>query len=52
MLTVDAAVKGDRIAAYQALLVHPLGPQANRVQTVLDDMLETNRDHLPDTWEL
>jgi 6-phospho-beta-glucosidase len=52
MLTVDAAVNGDRIAAYQALLVHPLGPQANRVQTVLDDMLETNRHHLPDTWEL
>ena len=47
LLTVEAAVHGDRDAAYQALLAHPLGPPANRVQAVLDDLLETNRDHLP-----
>ena len=47
LLSVDAAVHGDRDAAYQALLVHPLGPQADKVQAVLDDMLETNRQHLP-----
>lgn len=47
LLTVEAAVHGDRDAAYQALLVHPLGPQAEQVQTVLDDMLETNRRYLP-----
>ncbi len=47
LLTVEAAVHGDRDAAYQALLVHPLGPQADQVQTVLDDMLETNRRYLP-----
>ncbi len=47
LLTVEAAVHGDRSAAYQALLVHPLGPPAGRVQAVLDDMLETNRQHLP-----
>ncbi len=47
ILTVEAAVHGDRRAAYQALLTHPLGPAADRVQTVLDDLLETNRKYLP-----
>jgi 6-phospho-beta-glucosidase len=47
LLTVEAAVHGDLDAAYQALLVHPLGPAADQVQTVLDDMLETHRDYLP-----
>lgn len=47
ILTVQAAVYGDKNAAYQALLAHPLGPRANKVQEVLDDMLETNRQWLP-----
>jgi 6-phospho-beta-glucosidase len=47
LLTVEAAVHGDREAAYQALLVHPLGPKADQVQTVLDDLLETNKKFLP-----
>jgi 6-phospho-beta-glucosidase len=47
LLTVEAAVHGDRKAAYQALLANPLGPQADQVQAVLDDMLETNRPYLP-----
>ena len=51
LLTVQAAVHGDRDAAYQALLVHPLGPSANRVQAVLDDLLETHRKYLPQFWE-
>ncbi len=46
LLTVEAAVHGDRNAAYQALLTHPLGPKADKVQEVLDDMLETNRQWL------
>jgi 6-phospho-beta-glucosidase len=46
ILTVEAAVHGDRNAAYQALLAHPLGPMADKVQAVLDDMLETNKSHL------
>ena len=50
LLAVEAAVHGDRRAAYQALLVHPLGPKADRVQAVLDDMLETHRTHLPRFW--
>ncbi len=50
MLTVEAAVHGDREAAYQALLVHPLGPKADKVQAVLDDMLETHKEYLPQFW--
>jgi 6-phospho-beta-glucosidase len=51
ILTVQAAVNGDRTAAYQALLVHPLGPKADKVQTVLDDLLETHKQHLPRFWK-
>ncbi len=43
LLTVEAAVHGDRNAAYQALIAHPLGPKPDRAQAVLDDLLETNR---------
>ncbi len=51
LLTVEAAVHGDREAAYQALLAHPIGPSADKVQEVLDDMLETNRQYLPQFFE-
>ncbi|HNT24350.1 MAG TPA: 6-phospho-beta-glucosidase [Anaerolineales bacterium] len=51
LLTVEAAVHGDRDAAYQALLAHPLGPKIGQVQAVLDDMLETNRAFLPRFWQ-
>lgn len=47
MLTVEAAVHGDRNAAYQALLAHPLGPAADQAEAVLADMLNTHRAHLP-----
>jgi len=47
LLTVEAAVHGDHNAMYQALLAHPLGPSADKVQEVLDDMLETNKQWLP-----
>jgi 6-phospho-beta-glucosidase len=47
LLTVEAAVSGDRSTAYQALLANPLGPSADNAQAVLDDLLETNRRWLP-----
>jgi 6-phospho-beta-glucosidase len=47
LLTVEAAVKGDRKALYEALLVHPLGPKADQVKVVLEDLLKTNRKYLP-----
>lgn len=50
LLTVEAAVHGDRNAAYHALLAHPLGPAADQVQAVLEDLLETHRVYLPQFW--
>lgn len=50
LLTVEAAVHGDRNAAYQALLAHPLGPPADQVPAVLDDLLTTHRAYLPQFW--
>jgi len=47
LLTVEAAVGGDRRALREALLAHPLGPEADKVGAVADDMLETNRAYLP-----
>jgi len=47
ILTVEAAVHGDRKAAFEALLAHPLGPPADKVQAVLDDLIETHKRHLP-----
>ena len=51
LLTVKAAIDGDREAAYQALLAHPLGPDADGVQDLLDDLLEINRPYLPQFWQ-
>jgi 6-phospho-beta-glucosidase len=51
LLTVEAAVRGDKNALYQALLAHPLGPSADRAQAVMDDMLETNRQWLPQFFQ-
>ena len=47
ILTAQAAAGGDRSAAYEALLVHPLGPPADRAEDVLTDMVQTNARHLP-----
>jgi 6-phospho-beta-glucosidase len=46
LLTVEAAVTGNCEAAYQALLTHPLGPQASQVSAVLSDLMETHREYL------
>ena len=47
ILTAQAAALGDRAAAYQALLVHPLGPAADKVEAALTDLLQTNAQYLP-----
>ncbi|MCC6698340.1 MAG: 6-phospho-beta-glucosidase, partial [Candidatus Hydrogenedentes bacterium] len=49
-LTVEAAVKGDREVAYQALLEHPLTPNAKGCRALLDELLEINREHLQGTF--
>ena len=50
-LTAEAAMTGSRKLAYEALLVHPLGPSADKVQEVLDDLLETHKTYLPLFWK-
>jgi 6-phospho-beta-glucosidase len=47
LLTVEAAVHGDRKAAYEALLAHPLGPKADRIDSVLEELLTSNKEYLP-----
>jgi 6-phospho-beta-glucosidase len=47
LLTVEAAVHGDKDAMLQALLAHPLGPSAENAQAVMEDMLATNKVWLP-----
>jgi 6-phospho-beta-glucosidase len=47
ILTARAAVEGNRAAAYKALLTHPLGPSADKITQVLENMLEINRQYLP-----
>lgn len=49
-LTVKAAVTGDRETAFQALLEHPLTPDAEGCRKLLDDLLEVNRPHLQGTF--
>lgn len=51
LLTAEAAVAGSRDLAYQAMLAHPLGPKAEQIAAVLDDLLETNRPYLPQFWQ-
>ncbi|MFO1539316.1 MAG: 6-phospho-beta-glucosidase [Chloroflexota bacterium] len=47
LLTVEAAVTGDRETAFRALVAHPLGPSMHAAGVVLDDLLAVNRAHLP-----
>ncbi|QJD86529.1 6-phospho-beta-glucosidase [Cohnella herbarum] len=46
-LTVEAAVHGDLKAALQALTIHPLVGDAEIAQSILNDILEQNREYLP-----
>jgi len=47
LLTAEAALTGNRSLALQALLAHPLGPDADQAPEVLADMLAVNHAHLP-----
>lgn len=50
-LTVEAAVHGDKGIALQALTLHPLVPSAERAKTILNEMLEVNKEYLPQFYE-
>jgi 6-phospho-beta-glucosidase len=45
--TVEAGVTGSRQAALMAMLVNPLVPSFEVARALLDEMLEANRDYLP-----
>ncbi len=49
-LTVHSAVKGDRELAYQALLIHPLTPDAKGCRELLNELLEINKPYLQSTF--
>jgi len=49
-LGVDAAVKGDRQAALQCLLLSPGMTDMDVAKQILDDFLTTYREHLPQFW--
>lgn len=46
-LTVEAAVKGDRGAAVQALTIHPLVPSAEVARKLVDEIIAENKAYLP-----
>jgi alpha-galactosidase len=49
-LGVDAAVRGDRQLALQCLLLSPCITDLDVAGQILDDYLETYREHLPQFW--
>lgn len=49
-LCVDAGARGDRQAALQCLLLDPVINDMEVAQNVVDDYLETYREHLPQFW--
>lgn len=49
-LTVEAAVTGNREAAFQALLSHPLTPDALGCRALLDELIDTNLLWLGDAF--
>lgn len=46
-LTVKAGLEGDYASALSALLVHPLIGDYQRAKPLLDELLDANRDYLP-----
>jgi hypothetical protein len=49
-LCVDAAVHGDRDAALQCLLLDPVITDLDTAKAILDDYLQSYRQHLPAFW--
>ncbi len=46
-LTVEAAVTGSKDTALMALMAHPLVQDYELAKPLLDELLEANRDYLP-----
>jgi alpha-galactosidase len=50
-LCVDAAVEGSREKALQCLLLDPVITDAETAESILDDYLQTYKEHLPQFWK-
>lgn len=50
-VVVDAAVSGDRDLALQALLLDPMANDIDRTRAILDDLLTSFRQWLPQFWD-
>lgn len=50
-LTIEAAITGDRGIALQALVHHPLVPSVSVAKTLLEEMLEANKEYLPNFFK-
>lgn len=50
-LCVDAAVEGDYQKALQCLLLDPVITDMNVAKNILDDYLQTYKEHLPQFWK-
>ena len=50
-LAIDAAVSGDRNLALAALVAHPLVRDVDRAIPLLDELLEANRQYLPNFFK-
>lgn len=46
-LTIEAAVSGDRTAALAALTAHPLVPDVETADHLMEDLLQAHEDYLP-----
>ncbi len=46
-LAIESGVTGDYYTALQALTLHPLVPSATVAKKILDDIIEQNKDYLP-----
>lgn len=49
-LCVDAAIYGNRQAALQCLLLDPVIRDIDQARKILNDYLNTYREHLPQFW--
>ena len=47
LYAAEAAAEGSRSAALKALVAHPLGPGADRAPALLEDLLRTHAQYLP-----
>lgn len=46
-LTIEAGVAGDYYTALQALTIHPLVPSSTVAKKILDDIINQNKEYLP-----